>query len=72
MLHFWGQCALLSAREMWHVSVLCLLQMHLLGVQEGAQRVEVFPFAMAMADEDSQLLKGSLMRQRASSSILES
>ena len=44
--------------------------MHLLGVQEMAQRVEVFPFPVAMADEELELLKGSLVRLRAYNGIL--
>lgn len=44
--------------------------MHLLGVQEMAQRVEMFPFPMAIADEEPESLKGSLVRRRAYDSFL--
>lgn len=34
------------------------------------QWVEMFPFPMAMADEERELLKGSLVRLRASNGFL--
>lgn len=42
----------------------------MLGVQEMVKWVEMFLFPMAMADEERELLKGSLVRLRASNGFL--
>lgn len=65
MLCSWEQAPLLSARQTRIVTVLCLLQMHLPEVQEMTQVVYMFPFPIAKADEEPELLKGSLVTLRA-------